>query len=188
MASQRRRDIGRPWTRSSLAVISETTRPAPSEAASRRKGASVTPDIGASKTRLATSISPILSGLNVDTGPVTEILIFAATASLRLPRAQFCAHFLGSQVSCLHFRQFYRSCKCSAAKYAQLCGIVLFSHIGMIWAVRRRPTPGPPPRIALSRSRCRYPNGLPPSLSPPAAGFVPGPAAQSNTGRSGAER
>src|SRR5258707_4266477 len=126
-ASHRRTDIGRPWTRSSLAVISETTRPAPSEAASRRNGASVTPDIGASKTRFAISISPIFSGLwEGATGPVTEILIFVTTASLRLPHARFCAHFLGSQVSCLHFRQFWRSCKCSATKYAQLSGILLF--------------------------------------------------------------
>src|SRR3954468_17532221 len=49
-----------------------------------------------------------------------------------------CAHFLGSQVSCLHFRQFWRSCKCSAAKYAQLSGILLISHNGVIRAVRRR--------------------------------------------------
>jgi len=31
-------DIGRPWTRSSLAVISDTTSPAPSSPASRRNG------------------------------------------------------------------------------------------------------------------------------------------------------
>ena len=54
VASQRSRDIGRPLTRSSLAVISDTTSPAPSCAASRRNGASVTPDIGARRTRLAT--------------------------------------------------------------------------------------------------------------------------------------
>src|ERR1700716_883126 len=85
-ASRRSTDIGRPWTRSSLAVISETTRPAPREAASRRNGASVTPDIGASKTRLATSISPIFSGLRaVDTGPVTDFLGSVTTASLRSP-------------------------------------------------------------------------------------------------------
>src|SRR5882762_7394356 len=139
VASHRSTDIGRPWTRSSLAVISETTRPAPSEAASRRNGASVTPDIGASKTRLATLILPIFSGGRaVDTGPVTKFLGFVTTASLRLPRAQFCAHFLGSQGSCLHFRQFWRSCKCSATKYAQLLGILLFSLHSVIRAVRHR--------------------------------------------------
>src|ERR1700704_3113565 len=84
VASHRKTDIGRPWTRSSLAVISETTRPAPSEAASRRNGASVIPDIGASKTLLATSISPIFSG-EEDTGPVTKFLGSVTTASLRLP-------------------------------------------------------------------------------------------------------
>ena len=41
------------FTRSSLAVISETTNPAPRAAVKRRKGASVTPDIGARMTRLA---------------------------------------------------------------------------------------------------------------------------------------
>src|SRR6201991_3222637 len=143
VASHRSTDIGRPWTRSSLAVISETTRPAPSEAASRRKGASVTPDIGANKTRFAIAISPIFSGLSEGaTGPVTEFLVFVTTASLRLPYAQFCAHFLGSQASCLHFRQFWPSCKCSATKYTQLLGILLFSRDSVIRAVRAGPTPG----------------------------------------------
>src|ERR1700761_3489690 len=87
VASHRSTDIGRPWTRSSLAVISETTRPAPGEAASRRNGASAIPDIGASRTRLASSISPIFSGFGEGTtGPVTDILVFVAIASLRLPR------------------------------------------------------------------------------------------------------
>jgi hypothetical protein len=37
----------------------------------------VTPDIGASKTRLATSISPIFNGLRVeDTEPVTDFSFF----------------------------------------------------------------------------------------------------------------
>jgi hypothetical protein len=66
---------------------------------------------------LATSISPIFSGLRrEDCGPVTDLLVHLATASLRLPWMPLCAQFLGSQVSCLHFRQFCQSCKCSAAK------------------------------------------------------------------------
>src|SRR3954471_15023355 len=85
VASHRSTDIGRPWTRSSLAVISETTKPAPSEAASRRNGASVIPDIGASKTRLATSISPIFRGFCGEaTGPVTYSLVSMTTASLQV--------------------------------------------------------------------------------------------------------
>ena len=71
----RSRDIGRPWTSSSLAVISETTSPAPSAAASRRNGASVMPDIGARSTRLAISISPIFNGL-ASIRPVTDFSIF----------------------------------------------------------------------------------------------------------------
>jgi len=63
VASQRNRDIGRSLTRSSLAVISETTKPAPSVAARRRNGASVIPDIGARRTRFAIAISPIFKDL-----------------------------------------------------------------------------------------------------------------------------
>src|SRR5262249_19169074 len=74
VASQRNRDIGWPLARSSLAVISDTTRPAPSSAAIRRKGESVTPDIGARKTGLATLTSPIFNGLAPDfTEPVTDV-------------------------------------------------------------------------------------------------------------------
>ena len=43
------------------AVISEITSPAPRRAASRRNGASVTPDIGARKTRFARVIPPTSS-------------------------------------------------------------------------------------------------------------------------------
>ena len=72
VASQRSRDIGRPLTRSSLAVISETTSPAPRAAANRLNGASVTPDMGARRTRLATAMSPIFNGLERDDAePVT---------------------------------------------------------------------------------------------------------------------
>src|SRR4051812_8684544 len=78
VASHRNCVIGRPLTRSLLAVISETTRPAPSVAARRRNGASVTPDIGARKTRLAISISPIFNGLALGScGPVTDLLVFS---------------------------------------------------------------------------------------------------------------
>src|SRR5262249_1627365 len=63
VASQRNLEIGRPRARSSLAAISETTRPAPSLAASRRKGASVMPDMGARRTRLARPIPPIFNDL-----------------------------------------------------------------------------------------------------------------------------
>src|SRR3954464_10189273 len=108
VASHRSCDIGRPCTRSSLAVISETTRPAPSDAAKRRNGASVTPDIGARNTRLANSTPPTFNGTARGIfGPVTGLLVHAATASLRLPVLS-CAQFLGSQGSCLHFRQFYK--------------------------------------------------------------------------------
>jgi hypothetical protein len=116
VASQRNRDIGRPLTRSLLAVISETTSPAPSVAHRRRNGASVTPDIGARKTELETVIPPIFKGLRHDDGePVTGVSFF------RLPHhcdgyCTFCAQTLGSQASCLHFRQFYQMCKCTAAK------------------------------------------------------------------------
>jgi hypothetical protein len=41
------------------------TSPAPSRAASRRNGASVTPDIGARKTRFAIVTPPTLSGLTI---------------------------------------------------------------------------------------------------------------------------
>jgi len=71
------RDIGRPLTRSLLAVISETTSPAPRAAANLRNGASVIPDMGASRTRLATSISPIFNGLRHEVaGMVTEFSFF----------------------------------------------------------------------------------------------------------------
>src|ERR1700753_1928714 len=73
-ASQRNREIGRPCARSSLAVISETTRPAPSLAASRRKGASVTPDMGASRTLLARAISPTFKGLGLNSSELVTNL------------------------------------------------------------------------------------------------------------------
>src|ERR1700678_2189186 len=80
VASHRNRDIGRPLTRSQLAVISETTSPAPRAAANRRNGASVTPDIGASRTRLATSISPIFNGLRREvSGTATDVSLFWQT-------------------------------------------------------------------------------------------------------------
>ena len=44
------------------AIISDTTSPAPSRAARRRNGASVTPDIGARNTGLARLTFPIASG------------------------------------------------------------------------------------------------------------------------------
>ena len=44
------------------AVISDTTSPAPSDAARRRNGASVTPDIGASSTGLGSGMGPTESG------------------------------------------------------------------------------------------------------------------------------
>src|ERR1700754_4427538 len=117
VASQRNRDIGRPLTRSLLAVISETTSPAPKAAAKRRNGASVTPDIGASSTGVPTAISPIFRGLGrEDCEPVTSVSFFWPS-----PHCEGCyclyAQILGSQGSCLHFRQFLQSCKCSAAKF-----------------------------------------------------------------------
>src|SRR6266849_9542139 len=106
-ASQRSCDIGLPRTRSSLAVISDTTRPAPSAAVKRRKGASVTPDIGARRTRLATVISPIFKGLwREHSEPVTDVSYFWRSLHCNR-RLAFCAQILCSQVSCLHFRQFY---------------------------------------------------------------------------------
>src|SRR3954447_24282189 len=73
VASQRSLDIGRSLTRSSLAVISDTTRPAPSAAASRRNGASVMPDIGASSTGFAIATLPILKDLALRASePVTD--------------------------------------------------------------------------------------------------------------------
>jgi len=53
---------GRRSARSSLAVISDTTRPAPRRATKRRKGASVTPDIGAKITGLGSATLPIIIG------------------------------------------------------------------------------------------------------------------------------
>ena len=62
---QARAMIGDPPPRDALAfgkaaqaVISEMTSPAPSEAASRRNGASVMPDIGARKTRFGSFTGP----------------------------------------------------------------------------------------------------------------------------------
>src|SRR5947209_18259556 len=51
-----------PSTSAADAVISEMTRPAPRAAAWRRNGASVTPDMGASITRLGRTMLPIASG------------------------------------------------------------------------------------------------------------------------------
>src|SRR5205823_14790266 len=106
VASQRSRDIGRPLTRSSLAVISEITRPAPSAAVKRRNGASVTPDIGARRTGLAISILPILKGLGfLRSEPVTGFSFAWQLPHCRRPN-RFEAQILCSQVRCLHFRQF----------------------------------------------------------------------------------
>ncbi|OIQ64795.1 hypothetical protein GALL_536530 [mine drainage metagenome] len=116
VASHRSRDMGRPFTRSSLAVISETTSPAPSAAVRRRKGASVTPDMGARKTRLATRISPIFNGLRGKSSkPVTDFSSFQQTPH-RICWNPFCAQMLCSQVPCLQFRQIWKSCKCTATK------------------------------------------------------------------------
>ncbi len=51
----------------SLAIISETTRPAPKDLTSRRNGRSVTPDIGARMTGSSRAMEP------------TAMLIFCAT-------------------------------------------------------------------------------------------------------------
>ena len=51
-----------PCTSPAQAVISDTTRPAPSRSASRRKGVSVMPDIGAKITRFGTVSEPIAKG------------------------------------------------------------------------------------------------------------------------------
>src|SRR4051794_34665352 len=91
VASQRNRDIRWPLASSSLAVISETTRPAPNSAASRRTGESVTPDIGARKTGVATSISPIFNGLEPDTAePVTGVSL--SWQRLIAPAMTYLAH------------------------------------------------------------------------------------------------
>src|SRR5215471_16645852 len=62
LPSARSRASPRPSTRAELAVISDTTSPAPSRAANRRYGASVTPDIGASTTGLGSLTLPIETG------------------------------------------------------------------------------------------------------------------------------
>src|SRR3984957_19489576 len=115
-ASHRSCDIGFPLTRSSLAVISETTSPAPRDAAKRRNGASVMPDMGAKKTRPASSISPIFNGLWCkESSLLTD---FSLLSRVPLPAGiDCCAQILCSQVSCLHFRQSLQSCKCTATKY-----------------------------------------------------------------------
>jgi hypothetical protein len=59
----RSRASGCPSANAALAVISETTKPAPSRAAARRKGASVTPDMGASNTRFGSTMLPIDTGV-----------------------------------------------------------------------------------------------------------------------------
>ena len=108
-----------PCARSSLAVISETTRPAPSSAASFLNGASVTPDIGASTTGTLTGMPPIAKGLACDgAGLVTilPIMFSGPTSPLRKVRAQK----LGRSVHCLHFRHFCGRCKCTAAKVLKL--------------------------------------------------------------------
>jgi hypothetical protein len=48
-----------PSASAAQAVISEITRPAPRSDAMRRNGASVTPDIGASSTRLGSGSGPM---------------------------------------------------------------------------------------------------------------------------------
>ena len=53
----------RPSTSASLAIISETTTPAPRLAARRRNGASVMPDMGARNTRFGSVTGPTASGL-----------------------------------------------------------------------------------------------------------------------------
>src|SRR6266436_39953 len=76
------------------AVISDTTSPAPKRAASRRNGASVTPDIGARNTRLAMVTPPILSGL-------------ANRANLDTPISY--AYIIGERVVCIEFSHYSRT-------------------------------------------------------------------------------
>src|ERR1700719_343964 len=140
VASHRSRDIGRPLTRSLLAVISETTSPAPRVAANRRNGASVTPDIGASRTRLATSISPIFNGLRRKAaGTVTDFSFFwrrfIATAGTHSEHKS-CAVKLHAYT--LDNSDDLASAVQQNMPFPQLLGIVLFSSVCVIWAVRQR--------------------------------------------------
>src|SRR6185295_5917440 len=154
--SQRRSDIGLPYTSASLAVISETTSPAPSVAASRRKGASVTQDIGARRTRLAAAISPLFNGLEREiSGPVTSFSWLGRRLHCNRQRI-LCAQILGSQASCLHFRQLYHLCKCTATKTAFPTGDGNHSifRIRHGRAVRQRARPLSTPIRSLFECRC----------------------------------
>src|SRR5690242_4033076 len=63
-------------------------------------------------------MSPIINGLElVFPEPVTDYSFFRQTPH-RACQYPFCAQILGSQVACLHFRQFFESCKCTATKTA----------------------------------------------------------------------
>src|SRR5262249_56010108 len=84
--SRRRRASHRPSARADVATISETTRPAPSRAARRRNGASVTPDIGARTTGLASATGPMARERPTD--PV-DFAVIAAFA-YELGEQEFC--------------------------------------------------------------------------------------------------
>jgi hypothetical protein len=66
--SARNRASGRPWASAPLAVISETTNPAPRSAARRRNGASVIPDIGAKITGFGSVRLPMTTGRRREKG------------------------------------------------------------------------------------------------------------------------
>src|SRR6476469_1317732 len=173
-ASHRSRDIGRPLTRSSLAVISETTRPAPKAAVKRRKGASVTPDIGARRTRFATLISPIFKGLRgEDSEPVTDFsfsgssLIAVAGAYLEHNSCavNHLAYTLDNSLDLASAVQQHLLCM-------QLSGIALFLGPGHDKGSAPAPTL-PLPRTRQQQSQCRNLSRPQPSLSQPDAGCVP---------------
>src|ERR1700733_10839821 len=154
----------------------------------RPNGASVTPDIGARTTRLATSISPIFNGLSCEeSGPVKVCSFF--WRSLHCERRNpFCAQFLGSQGSCLHFRQFCELCKCTAAKTGFPTAIAnrsfyMCDHDKGSAPAHQCSLPQPQNHLPF-RVPCRNQNGLQPSLSRPAEACAPAQAARNNTARS----
>src|SRR5579863_734190 len=75
-----------PAASAAQAVISDTTRPAPSRAALRRNGASVIPDIGARKTAFGKRSGPILIGPIFCRGLIAAgALMFGSGAAAFLP-------------------------------------------------------------------------------------------------------
>ena len=113
VASHRNRDIGLPLTRSSLAVISDTTSPPPSSAAKPPKRRVGHARHGRQKNPVRDLNITYFQWFKAQGGETAHGFLVVSDGGSSAGIDCY-AQILCSQVSCLHFRQFCKSCKCTA--------------------------------------------------------------------------